>query len=71
MQYKNNYAWMEGQALVVLRPEKAATFGHYNRESKQVEVTEAPANAIAQEKRALAHVLLPDWLYSEKRYQAK
>jgi phosphoglycerol transferase MdoB-like AlkP superfamily enzyme len=71
MQYKDNYAWMEGQDLIVLRPEKAATFGHYNRESKLLEVTTAPIDATAQEKRALAHVLLPDWLYSEKRYQTK
>jgi phosphoglycerol transferase MdoB-like AlkP superfamily enzyme len=27
MQYEDNFAWMEGQSLVILRPEKGPTFG--------------------------------------------
>jgi len=69
MQYKDNFAWMEGQELVVLRPEKEAVFGHFNRESKQIEITENPINAANELKHALAHALLPSWLYSQKRYQ--
>jgi phosphoglycerol transferase MdoB-like AlkP superfamily enzyme len=69
MQYKDNYAWMEGQELVVLRPEKAPTFGQYDRETKKVIVTSTPENGDILEKRAIAHALLPDWLYSEQRYQ--
>jgi phosphoglycerol transferase MdoB-like AlkP superfamily enzyme len=69
MQYNKNYAWMEGQELVVLRPDQVATFGHYDRTSKKVTVVAAPANANAQAKRALAHSLLPAWLYSNERYR--
>ncbi len=69
MQYKDNYAWMEGQALVVLRPEKEPTFGHYDKEAKKVVVTNTPEDSDVLVKRAVAHALLPDWLYSEQRYQ--
>jgi phosphoglycerol transferase MdoB-like AlkP superfamily enzyme len=71
MQYEQNYAWMEGQAMVVLRPDKAATFGHYNRQSKKVEIVASPLDGTATEKRALAHVMLPAWLYREERYKTK
>jgi phosphoglycerol transferase MdoB-like AlkP superfamily enzyme len=69
MQYKDNYAWMEGKELVVLRPEKVPTFGQSDRETKKVIVTSTPENGDILEKRAIAHALLPDWLYSEQRYQ--
>lgn len=69
MQYKDNYAWMEGQELVVLRPEKDPTFGHYDTQTKKVIVKDKPANGDTLVKRAIAHALLPDWLYSEQRYQ--
>jgi phosphoglycerol transferase MdoB-like AlkP superfamily enzyme len=71
MQYEQNYAWMEGQAMVVLRPDKAATFGHYNRQSRKVEIVASPLDGTATEKRALAHVMLPAWLYREGRYKTK
>ncbi len=70
MQYEQNYAWMEGQNMVVLRPSKAATYGHYDRKNKRVDKVPAPENATEQEKRALAHVMLPAWLYREQRYKA-
>ncbi len=69
MQYKDNYAWMEGQELVVLRPEKDPTFGHYDTQTKKVIVKDKPENGDTLVKRAIAHALLPDWLYSEQRYQ--
>lgn len=69
MQYKDNYAWMEGEELVVLRPEKDPTFGHYDVKTKKVIVTDKPENGDTLVKRAIAHALLPDWLYSEQRYQ--
>jgi len=71
MQYEQNYAWMEGQSMVVLRPNKAATFGHYNRQAKKVEIVASPLDGPATEKRALAHVMLPAWLYREERYKTK
>lgn len=69
MQYEQNFAWMEGENMVVLRPDKKATFGHFDRKNKRVEKTEAPSNAQALEKRAIAHVSLPAWLYREQRYK--
>jgi phosphoglycerol transferase MdoB-like AlkP superfamily enzyme len=69
MQYEQNYAWMEGEKLVVLRPDKPATFGNYDRKNKRVEKTEAPENATQVENRAKAHVMLPAWLYREERYK--
>ncbi len=69
MQYEQNYAWMEGEKLVVLRPDKPATFGNYDRKNKRVEKTEAPENAKEVENRAKAHVMLPAWLYREERYK--
>ena len=69
MQYQKNYAWMEGQELVVLRPGKEATFGRYDKKNKKVVVINTPPDGKAKEQRALAHVMLADWLYSEKRYR--
>ncbi len=68
MQYEQNYAWMEGQQVVVLRPEKAATFANYDRVNKKLVPTEKPANADEQQRRAHAHVALPAWLYREQLY---
>ncbi len=70
MQYEQNYGWMEGNRMVVLRPEKAPAFAHYDRTKKRLGNEEAaPADGDALAKRALAHALLPAWLYREQRYQ--
>ena len=69
MQYEQNFAWMEGENMVVLRPDKKATSGHFDRKNKRVEKTEAPSDAQTLEKRAIAHVSLPAWLYREQRYK--
>ena len=70
MQYEQHYAWMEGERVVVLRPEKAPAHGHYDSRSKRLEaVKAAPDDAPAMEQRALAHALLPAWLYREQRYR--
>jgi phosphoglycerol transferase MdoB-like AlkP superfamily enzyme len=68
MQYEQNYAWMEGQQVVVLRPEKAATFATYDRKDKKLVPMEKPDNAEEQQHRAHAHVALPAWLYREQLY---
>lgn len=70
MQYEQNYGWMEGNRIVVLRPEKEPAFAHYDRSKKhlgEAEATPADGNALAR--RALAHALLPAWLYREQRYR--
>ena len=70
MQYEQNYAWMEGEQVVVLRPESTPAHVRYDRTSKHLKAVDAPpANAEALARRALAHALLPAWLYREQRYQ--
>jgi phosphoglycerol transferase MdoB-like AlkP superfamily enzyme len=67
MQYEQNYAWMEGEKAVVLRPDKAPTHAVYDRVAKELK-PQAPAADAAMERRALAHVLLPSILYREQDY---
>jgi phosphoglycerol transferase MdoB-like AlkP superfamily enzyme len=67
MQYEQNYAWMEGEKAVVLRPDKAPTHAVYDRVAKELKPQESAADA-AMERRALAHVLLPSILYREQDY---
>lgn len=70
MQYEQNYAWMEGEQVVVLRPEKAAAHARYDKTEKHLRSVDAtPANGDALAKRALAHALLPALLYRELRYR--
>lgn len=69
MQYNENYAWMEGDQVVVLRPDKAPTHARYDISRKHLEAAPPPEEAAVREKRALAHSLLPAWLYREQRYR--
>lgn len=70
MQYEQNYAWMEGEQVVVLRPEKAPAHARYDKTEKHLLSAEAPvANGDSLAKRALAHALLPALLYREQRYR--
>lgn len=68
MQYEQNYAWMEGADAVVLRPNKAPTHAVYDRAEKKLKPQHPPADAVAMEKRALGHVMLPSILYREQDY---
>jgi phosphoglycerol transferase MdoB-like AlkP superfamily enzyme len=69
MQYEQNYAWMEGHDVVVLRPDKAPAHGRYDPLRKRLEAAPPAADAAPMEQRALAHSLLPAWLYREQRYR--
>lgn len=69
MQYESHYAWMEGEKVVVLRPEKAPEHGHYDLRTKHLQAAPPPPDANILERRALAHALLPAWLYREQRYK--
>ncbi len=69
MQYDQHYAWMEGNQVVVLRPEKPAAHGVYDPQSKRLSLEPPPEQAATLERRALAHALLPAWLYREQRYR--
>ncbi len=68
MQFEQHYAWMEGNQVVVLRPDKAPAHGIYDMKRKELAVAEPPNDAKEQEQRALAHVMLPAWLYREQHY---
>ncbi|WP_240032037.1 LTA synthase family protein [Pseudomethylobacillus aquaticus] len=73
MQYEQNYAWMEGDKVVVLRPGKPASYGHYDRDRKTLLTAPMPDSSrniqqMAMSKRALGHVLLPSILYREQDY---
>jgi phosphoglycerol transferase MdoB-like AlkP superfamily enzyme len=69
MQYEQNYAWMEGQDVVVLRPDKAPSYGRYDPLRKRLADAPPPADAEQMAQRALGHSLLPAWLYREQRYR--
>ncbi|KAB2919724.1 MAG: sulfatase-like hydrolase/transferase [Dechloromonas sp.] len=69
MQYEQHYAWMEGDQVVILRPEKAPEHARYDKAKKHLQPAEPPAMAKTLERRALAHSLLPAWLYREQRYK--
>lgn len=69
MQYENLYAWMEGDEVVVLRPEHAPSFGRFDPTHKRLEETPAPPHGEVLATRALAHVQLGSWLYRTERYR--
>ena len=69
MQYNQNYAWMEGQNVVVLRPDKAPSHGTYDPAHKHLQAGTTPDDGAVMEKRALAHALLGAWLYREQLYR--
>ncbi|CAM9969316.1 unnamed protein product, partial [Chrysoparadoxa australica] len=60
---------MEGDSIVILRPEQPPTYAHIDQKSRALLVTKAPTNSFAITNRALAAALLPTWLYQEKRFQ--
>lgn len=69
MQFNDNFAWMEGQQVVILQPGKAPTHGRYDLAKKHLEIGPAPKDAKALEQRVLGNALLPAWLYREQRYR--
>lgn len=70
MQFEQNYAWMEGNEVVILRPQKAPVYGLYDAKTKTLnakeDFTEERKGALHEA--ALANVLLPAMLYREKQY---
>lgn len=69
MQYADNFAWMEGNQVVVLRPEKPPAYAIYAPNSKTLTPISTPENAKTLADRALANSLLTSILYQEKRYR--
>ncbi|MCB5189825.1 LTA synthase family protein [Methylobacillus arboreus] len=68
MQFENNFAWMEGNQVVVLRPGKEPAYGTWNLPHKKFSLASPPENSKDFESRALANSLLPSLLYRERRY---
>jgi len=66
MQFADYYAFMQGEKVTILRPQNSSLEGHYSPKSRQLEIV-GPAST-SDERKALAHVLLPSWLYREQRY---
>lgn len=69
MQYEQNYGFMEGNDLVVLRAEKQPVLATYDPAAKQLGADSVLADDDPRARRALAHSLLPSWLYREQRYR--
>lgn len=66
MQFDRNYAWLEDGRVTVLQPEEIPRHFTYDQRTQQLTPT-ADADPEA-ERRALANVLMPAWLYREQRY---
>ena len=69
MQYEQNYGFMEGNDLVVLRAGKPPVLATYDPAAKQLGADSVLADDDPRARRALAHSLLPSWLYREQRYR--
>lgn len=70
MQFEQNYAWMENNEVVILRPQKPSVFGVYNPQSKSLAVSDhfSIERKAELQQSALANALLPATLYREKQY---
>jgi len=66
MQYGDNYCMMEGNELVILRPDKEPSYALYDFDAKKL--LKSDRQDPEQAHRALAHALLPSWLYRKQLY---
>lgn len=69
MQYEQNYGFMQGQELTVLRAERSPVVARYDPVAKQLGEDRPLGADDPRARRALAHALLPSWLYREQRYR--
>jgi hypothetical protein len=67
MQFENYFALMQDDQVTVLRPEKAALSGRYDHTRSRLVLAGEAAGA--ETATALAHSLLPSWLYRQQRYK--
>ena len=68
MQFDNYFAWLEGDAATILRPNKSPLLGRYDASKGELTMDkESPSQA--QIDKAMAHVILPSVLYREQRYK--
>lgn len=66
IQYGDNNCMIEGDRVVILRPDKKPAFGIYDYDSKTMRSIDETDEAMA--KRALAYAQLPSWLYRKQLY---
>ncbi len=73
MQFNQNFAWMQNNRITVLSPDensdKVGEVRQYLYDPVSTAQSPAPDRDIEAEKDALAHALLPAWLYEQQRYQ--
>ena len=69
MQFEEHYGWLEGNDLVVLRPDKPPAAARYDAAAKQVRPAESNPHSDKLARRALAHVQLASWLYRKQKYR--
>jgi phosphoglycerol transferase MdoB-like AlkP superfamily enzyme len=67
MQFDQNFAWLERDRLTVLLPDGSSRQFAFDRRTQELK----PATTTDPEaaRQALAHVLMPAWLYREQRYR--
>lgn len=69
MQYEQNFGFMEGFDLTVLRAEREPVLARYDPLAKHLGADRPLSEDDPRAQRALAHSLLPSWLYREQRYR--
>ena len=68
MQFDNYFAWLEGNSATILRPRQAPLLGQYDATKGDL-ILQQEAPSEAQVDKAMAHVMLPSFLYREQRYK--
>jgi phosphoglycerol transferase MdoB-like AlkP superfamily enzyme len=68
MQFDQNYAWLEENRLTVLLPDGKSRHFTYDRRTRQI--ASAPSADPEAVRNALANVLMPAYLYRERRYRS-
>jgi phosphoglycerol transferase MdoB-like AlkP superfamily enzyme len=69
MQFNQNYAWMQGEQVVILQAGKAAIYATYSASNKTLSIQNQPEKAHQSLATvALAHALLPSQLYQKQQY---
>ncbi|MFN3581733.1 MAG: LTA synthase family protein, partial [Pseudomonas sp.] len=69
MQFEQNYGWMEGNQLIVLKAGQAPVAATYDPVTKNLSDTRTLDREDKMARRALAHVQLPSWLYQKQKYR--
>jgi phosphoglycerol transferase MdoB-like AlkP superfamily enzyme len=66
MQFDRTFAWLEADRLTVLLPDGNSRYFSYDRLTRKLEASAAPDPEMTRQ--ALAHVLMPSWLYNQRGY---